>query len=39
MEIKTVELLLAQTENGYTAFQLAAENNNVEIIKKMWVLA
>jgi ankyrin repeat protein len=37
MELNTVELLLAQTENGYTAFQLAAENNNVEIIKRMWV--
>jgi ankyrin repeat protein len=39
MELNTGELLLAQTENGYTAFQLAAENNNVGIIKKMWVWA
>ena len=33
VEIKTDELLLAQTGDGYTAFQLAAENNHIETFR------
>jgi membrane-bound lytic murein transglycosylase MltF len=37
--MNTDELLLAQTGKGYTAFQLAAYNNQVETLNKMrdWV--
>jgi ankyrin repeat protein len=38
-EVNTVDLLLAQTREEYTAFQLAAEKNDVETIKRMWVWA
>jgi ankyrin repeat protein len=31
--------LLFPIEDGYTAFQIAAENNHVETLKKMWVWA
>jgi hypothetical protein len=34
-EIKTDELL-AQTGDGYTAFQMAAENNNMETSINFW---
>jgi len=32
-EIKTEELLLTQTGDGHTAFQLAAENNHIETLR------
>jgi len=32
-------LLLSQTTDGYTAFQLAARNNHVKALLKMWVWA
>jgi len=38
-ELNTDELLLVPTADGYTAFQLAVENNHVETLKKMWVWA
>jgi len=38
-ELNTHLLLLAETEDGYTAFHFAAENNHVETIKKLWVWA
>ena len=39
MELKADELLLAQTRDGLTAFQIAAEKNRVETRMKMWVWA
>jgi hypothetical protein len=33
-EIKTDELLLAQNGDGYTAFQMATENNHRETLRK-----
>jgi hypothetical protein len=39
LEINTEELLLAETGKGHTAFHLAAQNNQVETLKKMWVCA
>ena len=33
------ELLLAQNGEGVTAFQLAAWNNHVETLQKLWVWA
>ena len=38
-EINTNELLLAQTGEEFTAFQLAAENNHVETLKELWYWA
>jgi hypothetical protein len=38
-KLNTVELLLFPTEDGYTAFQIAAQNNHVETLKKMWLWA
>jgi len=38
-EINIDEMFLAQTGNGYTAFQLAPENNNLDTLQKMWVWA
>ena len=35
-EINTYELLVAKTGDGYTAFLLAAENNQVETLNRMW---
>jgi hypothetical protein len=32
-------LLLAQTGEEFTAFQLAAENNHVETLKELWYWA
>ena len=31
--------MLAQVGDGYTAFHLAAEENHVELLKKIWVWA
>jgi ankyrin repeat protein len=36
VELNTHELLLSQTGNGYTAFQLAAWGNHTETLLKMW---
>jgi len=33
VEIKTDELLLAQIGDGYTAFQMAAQNNHIETFR------
>ena len=33
-ELNTDELLLVPTADGYTAFQLAEENNHVETLRK-----
>jgi ankyrin repeat protein len=33
------ELLLAQSEAGLTAFELAAQENHVGILQKLWVWA
>jgi len=38
-EQNTDELLLVQTGDVYMAFQLAAESNHVETLKKLWVWA
>jgi ankyrin repeat protein len=38
-ELNTGDFLLAQTRDEYTAFQLAAEKNHVEPLKRMWVWA
>jgi hypothetical protein len=38
-EMNTDELLLAQTGDGFTAFQLAARNNHIEALNRMWFWA
>jgi ankyrin repeat protein len=38
-EINTDELLLAQIVDEHTAFHLAAKENQVKVLKKMWVWA
>ena len=35
-ELNTGELLLSQTTDEFTAFQLEAENKHVETLKRMW---
>jgi len=35
-ELKPDEMLLAKSWDRYTAFQLAAEKNRVEILKNFW---
>ena len=39
MELNTDEFLIAETGDGNTAFQLAAWENHVEILKTLWVWA
>ena len=39
VELNTHELLLSQSGDGYTAFQLAARKNHVKALLKMWVWA
>ena len=39
LELNTDKFLLAETGDGYTAFQLAAWKNHVEIFKTLWVWA
>jgi ankyrin repeat protein len=38
-DLNTHDLLLSQLENGFAAFHLAAKNNHVETLLKMWVWA
>jgi hypothetical protein len=37
VELKTDNILLAKIGNGIIAFLLAAENNDVQTLKRMWV--
>jgi ankyrin repeat protein len=39
LELNTDELLLAECEDGETAFHCAAHNNRVSILHKLWVWA
>jgi ankyrin repeat protein len=39
VKLNTDEYFLAQSEEGVTCFHLAAGNNNVETLKKLWVWA
>ena len=39
MDLNLDELLLAESEDGKIAFHLAAEENHVETLKKLWVWA
>jgi ankyrin repeat protein len=38
-ELSPDELLLAQCENGVTAFHMAAKKNHVGMLQKLWVWA
>jgi len=37
VELKLDELLLFESEGGLTAFHLAAQENHIEILQKLWV--